>query len=222
MISSKPSRPRHQGLWTPARLALSFLTLSLIALFGVQGCNQPSSVIKPSEGASNTANANKSATTNTAATGRPMPLDAAVLNMELKALDGQSFKLADYAGKVVIVNVWATWCGPCRVEIPELISLYNEFKARDVELIGVTNEDPVEDAALVKNFVKDQKINYRIAWGSRDFVMGLMQGDVRNAIPQSFIITRDGQVFKRFVGFNPSVTPPKLREALEQAINYRK
>jgi thiol-disulfide isomerase/thioredoxin len=149
------------------------------------------------------------------------PLAASVLNTDLKDLSGKTFKLSDYAGKVVVVNLWATWCGPCRTEIPELIKLSDEYKSRGVELIGLTNEDPTDSEALVKDFVAKQKITYRIGWGDRNLEVGLMQGDVKNVIPQSFVITGDGRVIKHFVGFNPETTPKNLRQAVELAISLK-
>src|SRR5437667_2000059 len=60
----------------------------------------------------------------------------------LKDAKGASFKLADFFGKVMVVNLWATWCGPCRREIPELVKLHKEFHSRGVEMIGLSTEDP--------------------------------------------------------------------------------
>jgi thiol-disulfide isomerase/thioredoxin len=142
-----------------------------------------------------------------------------VMNTELKLIDGGKFKLSDYRGKVVIVNLWATWCGPCRSEIPDLVKVSEEFKSKGVEVIGLTNEDPDMDLEKVRDFIREFKITYKIGWGDQSFAMGLMQGEQRNSIPQSFIISRDGHVLKRFIGFNPVETPAKLRQALEEAVN---
>jgi peroxiredoxin len=101
-----------------------------------------------------------------------------------------------------------------------LIEIAEEYKGR-VELIGLTNEDPVGDAEKVKSFMREHKINYTIGWASQEFALGLMQGQIRNSIPQSFVITRDGRVFKRFVGFSPTQTPPQMREAVELAVNEK-
>lgn len=198
-------------------MALTLVALALIAAFGASSCNRTSEVEKPSESA---AKPGAAAPGNPAVPPALAPLPASLMTTELKTIDGRTIKLADYAGKVVVVNLWATWCGPCRYEIPHLIELVNEYKGR-VEFIGLTNEDPVEDAEKVKEFVRNQKINYTVGWTTQNFALGLMLGQVRNSIPQSFIITRDGHVFKRFIGFSPSQTPPQMREALEQAVNER-
>ena len=214
MTKSTPSSSGHKGFWTPARVGATFFVLALITAFWLPSCTQTTDVARP-------ATKNNAPTAASNPPVRAVPLAANVLNIELKDLDGKSFKLSDYAGKVVIVNLWATWCGPCRVEIPELIRLGDEYRARGVELIGVTNEDPLEDAAKVKDFVAKQNINYRIAWASEGFALGLMQGNVQNVIPQSFVITREGAVIAHLTGFNPASTPQKLRAAVEQALNYK-
>lgn len=146
------------------------------------------------------------------------PLPEAVLNAELKALDGSIFKLADYRGKVVLVNLWATWLGPSRLEIPELIKVNQEFNAKGVEIIGLTNEDPEVDGEKVQKFVFEYGVPYKIGWSDQSFALALMQGQIRNSIPQTFVISRDGRVVKRFLGYNPAETPAKLRKALADAI----
>jgi thiol-disulfide isomerase/thioredoxin len=168
-----------------------------------------------------TTNAPANSSNRAVAPANSAPLAPAVLNTELKDLGGKPFKLSDYAGKVVVVNLWATWCGPCRVEIPELIKLSDEYKSRGVEMIGLTNEDPVEDEAVVKDFVAKQKITYKVGWGDRNLETSLMQGDIKNVIPQSFVIAGDGRVVAHLTGFNPTMTPQKLRAAVEQALNVK-
>ena len=220
--SAQPPAPSEKNFWTPTRLSFTFAVLALVAAFMLPACqsdavkSQPTNANQPSVSV-------KQGTAQQPAQPAPpaQPLPASVLNMELKDLDGKSFKLSDYAGKVVIVNIWATWCGPCRVEIPELIKLSNDYKSRGVELIGVTNEDPVEDGAKVKDFVAKQNIPYRIVWGTESYSLGLMQGNVRNVIPQSFVIAGDGRVIAHMTGFNPTTTPQRLRAAVEQALGTK-
>jgi thiol-disulfide isomerase/thioredoxin len=214
-----PAASSKKGFWTPVRLAATFAVFALIAAFMLPGCGSSTDIAKP-----NTTTANAPVASGNQPAAPPVtakPLEPALLNTELKDLDGKSFKLSDYSGKVVVVNLWATWCGPCRVEIPELIKLSDDYKARGVELIGLTNEDPVGDAALVKDFVAKQNITYRIGWGNRDFSLGLMQGNVREVIPQSFVITGDGRVIAHLTGFNPGSTPQRLRQAVEQALAFK-
>lgn len=214
MTNSAPTpAPQKKALWTPARIVSSCAVLALVAAFLLPACSSSSDIAKPNTPAN-------SGAPKAQPPARP-PLPAAILNTELKDIEGKPFKLSDYSGKVVVVNLWATWCGPCRVEIPELIKLSEEYKARGVEVIGLTSEDPVDDAALVKDFVAKQKITYRVGWGNREFSLGLMQGNVRDVIPQSFVISGDGRVVAHLTGFNPNSTPERLKQAVEQALSLK-
>ena len=205
MLSSKQSLAKTR-FWNPYRITITLLVLSLIAAFGVAGCNSteekktaPRVVINP---------------------GTTTPVQPVVpphvLNAELRASSGAPIKLADYGGKVLIVNLWATWCGPCRIEIPELVRLYNEYRSQGVEVVGLSTEDPDDSEAEVKNFVKNHNVDYRVGWATNEVALTLMQGN--QSIPQSFIISRDGHIVKRFVGFNVNRTPPQIRQAIEEAL----
>jgi thiol-disulfide isomerase/thioredoxin len=208
--------PRRRRFWTPMRLALTFVALALIAAFGASSCSR-----SPEEANTGGGSATKSGAPAGGPVAAPV-LPAGIMAAGLKTLDGRTIKLSDYAGKVIVVNLWATWCGPCRVEIPHLIELANEYKDR-VEFIGLTNEDPLADAEKVATFAREHNINYTVGWTTQEFALGLMQasGQIRNSIPQSFVITREGRVYKRFIGFSPSQTPQQMREALEQAVNEK-
>lgn len=143
-------------------------------------------------------------------------LSQPILQAENRAASGAPIKLGDYSGKVLLVNLWATWCGPCRMETPELVKLNKEFRDRGVEMIGLSTEDPDASAESVSDFMREYNVDYQIGWATREVALGLMQG--RTNIPQSFIIARDGRIIKRFIGFSPASTPVQLRQALEQAL----
>jgi thiol-disulfide isomerase/thioredoxin len=144
----------------------------------------------------------------------PAPLAESVMQASINLLDGQKTKLSDYSGKVLVLDLWATWCGPCRQEIPHLVEIAKEYKSKGVEVIGLTNEDPEADVELVKSFSQAFNINYPIGWADVEMQMGLMRG--RNGIPQTFIIGRDGKVLKHYVGFNPRLIP-QMKAAIEEA-----
>lgn len=208
-------RPRK--FWTTSRLAFSVITFALVAGLWSSSCTGPTPVTN--NGVSKTNSGQPPGKNPNSAQPVMAPLPATVMNRELTALDGTKFKLSDYPGKIVVVNLWATWCGPCRSEIPDLVKLSEEFKLKGVEVIGLTSEDPEADGEKVQDFVREFKITYKIGWGDQDFALALMQGQIKNSIPQSFVISRDGRVLKRFVGYNPTETPFKIRRALEDAIN---
>jgi thiol-disulfide isomerase/thioredoxin len=195
--------------WTQLRLACTVISFGLLAAFGVSSCNS---------------NDSGSTTTTTPAANRPTSrvnagltmLPRLVLDAENKAASGAPIKLSNYSGKVLLVNLWATWCGPCRMETPELVKLHKEFEGRGVEMIALSTEDPDASAESVSDFVREYKVHYQVGWATREVAQTLMQG--RTSIPQSFIIARDGRIVKRFIGFNPETTPPQLKQALEQAL----
>jgi thiol-disulfide isomerase/thioredoxin len=144
------------------------------------------------------------------------PLPENVMQASINLLDGQKTKLADYSGKVLIVDLWATYCPPCRQEIPHLVEIAKEYKSRGVEVIGLTNENPETDLEMVKQFSEAFNINYPIGWADEEMQIGLMRG--RAAIPQTFIIGRDGKVLKHYVGFNPRLIP-QMKEIIEAAVS---
>jgi thiol-disulfide isomerase/thioredoxin len=159
-------------------------------------------------------NPTRSASTSNSAENSIPPLPENVMQASINLLDGQKAKLADYSGKVLIVDLWATWCGPCRQEIPHLVELAKEYKSKGVEVIGLTNENPETDAEMVKEFSKVFNINYTIGWADQEMQSGLMRG--RQAIPQTLIIGRDGKVLKHYLGFNPRLIP-QMKEVIEAA-----
>ena len=191
--------------WTPLRVACTLISLGLLAAFGVSSCNSndPPSV---------TVNKGSASTRPVALTTLPRP----ILEAENKATSGDPIKLSDYSGKVVLVNLWATWCAPCRMETPELVKLHKEFQSRGVEMIGLSTEDPEASAESVSDFVREYNVDYHIGWATREVAQTLMQG--RSSIPQSFVIARDGRIVKRFVGFRPDLTPGQIKAALEEAL----
>jgi thiol-disulfide isomerase/thioredoxin len=120
---------------------------------------------------------------------------AAPLNFTLKDMNGVDVKLASFKGKVILLNFWATWCGPCRAEIPSLIELQKEY-ADDLVVLGFSVDDPVDK---LKPYVEEFKINYPI-------LLGLGREDVQDAfgplwgIPVSVIIAPDGTIQKKHSG----------------------
>ena len=151
-------------------------------------------------------------TSNSAESAAPLPEN--LMQASINMLDGQKTRLADYSGKVLVVDLWATWCGPCRQEVPHLIEIAKEYKGRGVEVIGLTREDPQNTPEDVKNFSKLYNINYPIGWADDEIQAGLTRE--RPAIPQTYIIGRDGKVLKHYVGFNPRLIP-QMKAVIESA-----
>ncbi len=209
---------RGKALWTPARIAFTVLVLSLLGALGISSCSSGDEPhLSPPTVAREGSAPGKNAPARSAPPPAVITLPSSVVDAELKAVTGAPIKLSSYAGKVLLVNLWATWCGPCRMETPELVKLNKEFRSQGVEVIGLSTEDPDNSEESVREFVHNYNVDYRVGWSGQEVAIALMQG--RDAIPQSFVISRTGRVVKRFVGFNPSVTPGQIREALQEALN---
>jgi glutathione peroxidase-family protein len=214
MSSSKKPTAEAKRFWSSRRVIGTLVVLTLIAAFAIPSCISSDEQRTTTTNPPNPAAAKKAAPSPPAAL---VTLPDSLRDAQLTAIDGAEFKLADYSGKVMLVNLWATWCRPCQAETPELVKLYKEFKSQGVEMVGLTTEDQESTAERVKEFVRNNGVTYRIGWASREFAWTLMQG--RDVIPQSFIISRDGRIVKRFVGFSVDTTPPQLRQAIEEALN---
>ena len=144
-------------------------------------------------------------------------LPESLLRRELQSLDKGSFRLADFGGRVVVLNLWATWCGPCRREIPEYLQVRREYAGRGVEFVGLTPEDPRTSAERVRQFVRDFKFDFRLGWADRETALALMNG--RNVIPQTYVIAADGTVVRHMRGYSAERSAGMLREALDRALS---
>jgi thiol-disulfide isomerase/thioredoxin len=143
-------------------------------------------------------------------------LPETVLNTELQLLGGKTLKLAEYSGKVIVINLFATWCGPCRFESPDLAKLHEEFKDRGLVVIELSTEDPEASKENVREWVWNFRLPYPVGWVTREVAVTLMQE--RGSIPQAFVIARDGRILKRFIGYSPTKTLSLMREAVEEAL----
>jgi thiol-disulfide isomerase/thioredoxin len=120
---------------------------------------------------------------------------AAPLQFTLKDMNGVDVKLSNFKGKVILLNFWATWCGPCRAEIPSLVELQQQY-GKDLVVLGVSVDDPIEK---LKPYATEMKMNYPVLVGNgRDDVQeayGPLWG-----IPVSVFVARDGKIAKRHSG----------------------
>lgn len=137
-------------------------------------------------------------------------------DLKAKDLDGHELNLEAYKGKVVLLNFWATWCGPCRAEIPSLIRIQEAYKDR-LQIIGMDVDD--DDQERLRAFVKDQGINYPVAMTS--VPVRLAYGGIA-ALPTVFVINRDGKVVQKHVGlFNPALYEIEARALLDMPVPAR-
>lgn len=116
-------------------------------------------------------------------------------NFSLQDADGRTVQLSDYKGKVVLLNFWATWCGPCKVEIPWFVEFERKHKDKGFAVVGVSMDDDGWQA--VKPFVSELGINYRILMGSDSIAQ--LYGGV-DSLPTTFVIDREGRIATVHVG----------------------
>ena len=132
------------------------------------------------------------------------------LGFTLKDLDGKEVRLSTYLGHVLVVNFWATWCEPCKLEIPGFIDLYNRYRDRGLAVVGIAMDEPV---ATVTPYTREMKMNYPVlvSQGRED----LEEAFGLTGLPTTFIINRDGTVCRRYHGYTRKET---FEDALKRLV----
>jgi len=112
----------------------------------------------------------------------------------LMDLNGRKLALADYKGKVVLLDFWATWCGPCRIEIPAFVKLQERYRDQGLVVIGISMDDDLEP---VREFYRDFRMNYAVAMGDQKITQ--LYGGIFG-LPTTFLIGRDGRIYAKHLG----------------------
>jgi thiol-disulfide isomerase/thioredoxin len=140
----------------------------------------------------------------------PANAKPANMNFTLKDVSGKSVKLSAYKGKVVLLDFWATWCGPCKIEIPWFVEFQNKYGPSGLQVIGVSVDDTAE---MLRPYVKDMKMNYPV-------LQGLNHDEIQNAygplygIPVTIVISRDARICVKHSGMQPKETFEKEIKSL--------
>jgi len=128
----------------------------------------------------------------------------------LKDINGKTVRLSDFKGKVIVLNFWATWCPPCKTEMPWLVDLENKYRAQGIEIVGVAlDEAPPKEIA---SFAREMQLNYPVLIG--DDNTSDAYGDVQ-MLPTTFYIGRDGKIVSRVVGL---VGQREIEDSMKQAL----
>jgi len=139
----------------------------------------------------------------------------------LTDLNGRNLELASYRGKVVLLDFWATWCGPCRIEIPGFVELQNRYREQGLAVIGISLDDGPEP---VREFYREYKMNYPVAMGDEK-VSELFGGIL--GLPTTFLIGRDGRIYSKHIGATDiSVFEAEIKELLaadpgQEAVSFK-
>jgi thiol-disulfide isomerase/thioredoxin len=129
--------------------------------------------------------------------------------ISLTDIQGKRLDLADYKGKVVVLDFWATWCGPCRIEIPGLIELQNKYANQGFSVIGISMDD---ESGSVVEFYKEFKLNYPVAVGNQR--VGELYGGIFG-LPTTFLIGRDGRIYAKHTG---ATSPAVMEDEVQQLL----
>jgi thiol-disulfide isomerase/thioredoxin len=132
--------------------------------------------------------------------GEKEPFSGLAPDFSLKSFDGQEITLSQLRGKVVLLDFWATWCGPCKESIPHLIQLYKTYRENGFEMIGMSLDKG--DADVVRNFAKSLDIPYPIVIAPEEVVRNYRV----TSIPTTFFIDKEGKIRERITGFNSTIS----------------
>lgn len=149
------------------------------------------------------------------------PVSPEIMQAVMTAPDGTTFKLEDLKGKVVLVNLWGIWCGPCKAEMPELVEMQDKYRDKNFEIIGLNVGDEnlqKESPENIAEFAKKMNLNYKVAQADDAVFSNLLKFSNSPGIPQSFLITRDGRFYAIFYAYSPSIMA-KLKANVEKAVN---
>jgi thiol-disulfide isomerase/thioredoxin len=132
-------------------------------------------------------------------------------DFSLESLDGKTMRLSDFRGKAVLLNFWATWCAPCKIEMPWFIDLQKEYASQGLQIVGVAMDDASKED--IAEFAKDMGVNYPILIGKES--VGQEYGGV-NGLPESFLIARDGHIVDRIIGLRGKA---EIEDSIKKALD---
>jgi len=134
-------------------------------------------------------------------------------DFSLESLDGTTMRLSDFRGKAVLLNFWATWCGPCKIEMPWLVDLQKEYGSQGLQILGVAMDDGSKED--IAKFARDMNVNYPILIGKE--AVGSQYGGVP-ALPESFVIARDGKIIDKIIGIRGKA---EFEDVIKKALDTR-
>lgn len=137
--------------------------------------------------------------------------ESRVAQLTFKDIHGRYVRLSDYRGKVVLINFWATWCPPCRAEIPDLIRLQRDYQSAGLRVVGITY--PPQKLTTVRAFVRSLKVNYPISLGTKKTKLLFSESET---LPMTIVIGRDGRVSDIIEGI---LLPEEFEQKIKPLLN---
>jgi len=134
---------------------------------------------------------------------------------EIKAINSSNFRLSDFRGKVIVINLWASWCGPCRREVPEYEKVRKSYPEGGVEFVGLTTEDQ-RKSDQVSKFLREVTFGFRLGWADKEMARALMDG--RGTIPQTLVLDAQGHIVNHWTGYSSGQSGDRLRQTIERAL----
>jgi thiol-disulfide isomerase/thioredoxin len=191
---AEPDVPQRKPSKVAVFIAMAAVAIAILIVMLAPGADNPTSPAATKSNLTGSPNtAEEDAAADAKAAGKAAPL-----NFTLKDMNGVDVKLAAFKGKPIVMNFWATWCGPCRAEIPSLVELNKQYgeEGKDVVILGISVDDPIEK---LKPYASQMHMNYPV-------LVGAGRDDVQDAfgplwgIPVTVFIDRDGKIAKKHSG----------------------
>ena len=142
-----------------------------------------------------------------------LKLSSPAPDFSLESLDGKATRLSDFRGKAVLLNFWATWCGPCKIEMPWFVDFQKQYGSQGLQIVGVAMDDASKED--IGKFAKEMGVNYPILIGKE--AVGDQYGGVP-ALPETFLIARNGKIVDKIIGLKGKA---EIEDAIKEALNTR-
>jgi thiol-disulfide isomerase/thioredoxin len=198
---------------------LALFVVMTLAFSALTGCGGGSGNVEVG-----TTNSNANANTNTLATGSRSseypPLASGLAQADLELLDGTKFKISDHKGKVLLLNLWGTWCGPCRAEMPSLVKLKEQYGSQGFEILGLNVGDgqgSPESNELIEPFVEKMGLNYLIARIPNPAMREFYKITKQDVVPQTLLVDREGHLRGVFIGGGGKVIE-SMKQTVEKTL----
>src|SRR6202045_1739340 len=134
-------------------------------------------------------------------------------DFSLESLEGKTMRLSDFRGKAVLLNFWATWCGPCKIEMPWFVELQQKYGSQGLQVVGVAMDDASKED--IGKFAKDMGVNYPILIGKE--AVGDQYGGIPG-LPETFLIARDGKIVDKIIRLKGKA---EIQDAIKEGVNSR-